>query len=130
MLLRLFEGHNMFTSGRHGRTISLNTTYIILTKNVRDLNQISYLFRQVCPGHSHDLMMLYKELMDENTHNHLLLDLSQSREHILRFRTNIFNPNYTTILCEYPDKGKINGIDITHETFKETKIPVIYISTC
>ena len=43
---------NLFNKGKHSRTISLNSHYIVLFKNPRDASQISHLARQMYPKNS------------------------------------------------------------------------------
>ena len=43
---------NMFHQGKYYRDISLNATYIVLLKYVRDREQFSHLARQIQPHYS------------------------------------------------------------------------------
>lgn len=89
---------NVFYKGSHCRDISLNTKYMVLFKNPRDQTQFRYLARQVCPENTKELLRIYKAVTDI-PHNYLLLDLTQTAHDSLRFRTNIFNEDYTTVYC-------------------------------
>ena len=44
---------NLFDKGKHHRTISLNTHYLVCFKNPRDSTPIQTLARQIFPGRSH-----------------------------------------------------------------------------
>jgi hypothetical protein len=46
---------NLFHRGRYCRDISLNATYLVLLKNVRDKTQFAYLARQMYPEDSDSL---------------------------------------------------------------------------
>lgn len=89
---------NVFHKGTHCRDISLNTKYMVIFKNPRDQTQFRYLARQICPENTRELLRIYKEVTDI-PHNYLLLDLTQTVHDSLRYRTNIFNENYTTVYC-------------------------------
>jgi hypothetical protein len=80
---------NLFHQGRYCRDISLNTTYLVLLKNVWDKNQFSYLARQVYPEDSDSLYRAYLEAT-RRPHGYLLLDFAQDTDDRLQFRTNIF----------------------------------------
>ena len=43
---------NLYPGGKHARTIALNTWYMVLMKNLRDVSQVSILGRQLYPGKS------------------------------------------------------------------------------
>lgn len=89
---------NIFFKGKHCRDISLNTKFIVVFKNPRDKTQFRYLARQIQPENTKELLKIYKEVTDI-PHNYLLLDLTQGVHDSLRFRTNIFNENYTVVYC-------------------------------
>jgi len=87
---------NLFHQGRYCRDISLNAKYLVLLKNVRDINQFMFLARQVYPENS---ASLYKAYLDatKRPHGYLLLDLSQDTDDRLRFRTDIFPTEQTIV---------------------------------
>lgn len=110
---------NIFHKGSHTRDISLNTKYLIFFKNPRDQNQFSYIARQICPENSKDLVKVYKEVM-AIPFSYLLIDLTQSINDSLRFRTDIFNKLYCTVYC------KIDQNDFQTETFEGQPAYAIY----
>ena len=85
----IFITQNLFHKGGHQREISLNTSYLVVLRNVRDRSQFSFVARQIAP---HDPKFLQKAYFDacSKAHGYLLLDLTQETPEDLRFRTNIF----------------------------------------
>ena len=45
----IYIGQNLFHQSKEHRTISLNASYLCLTKNVRDASQITHLAKQLYP---------------------------------------------------------------------------------
>lgn len=83
---------NIFHKGSHTRDISLNAKYIILFKSPRDKAQASYLCRQIYPENSRSLTDIYKEAT-EKPYSYLLIDLTQTANDLIRFRSDLFNTN-------------------------------------
>ena len=52
---------NLLYQNKHARTISLNTQYMVLFRNIRDASQISYLARQMHPRRPAVLMDAYED---------------------------------------------------------------------
>jgi hypothetical protein len=77
---------NLLHQGKYCRDISLNATYIVVLKNVRDREQFLHLARQVLP---HDCKGLPDAFLHATKapHVYLVLDLSQETDDSLRFRT-------------------------------------------
>ena len=71
------------------RTMSLNSDYLILFKNPRDMSQIRHLASQMYPGNSKFLVAAYTEATHEHPHTYLAIDLTQSASNRGRVRTNI-----------------------------------------
>lgn len=91
---------NIFGKGKHARTISLNSHYIVLFKNPRDKSQISYLARQMYPKESRFLEEAYFDAT-RDAHGYLFLDLKQSTPNELRIQANIFSQTYKSIyICK------------------------------
>ena len=80
---------NLFGKNKQQRTLSLNSHYLVIFKNPRDMSQISYLARQMYPGNSKYMEEAYKDATTA-PHGYLLLDLKQSTPDNLKLRTNIF----------------------------------------
>lgn len=83
---------NIFHKGPHTRDISLNAKYIVLFKNPRDKAQAGYLCRQIYPENSRNLTDIYKSAT-EKPYSYLLIDLTQTTNDLIRFRSDIFNPH-------------------------------------
>jgi hypothetical protein len=81
---------NIFSKGKHSRTISLNSHYIVMFKNPRDRSQISFLARQMYPQQSKFLEEAYLDATN-NPHGFLFIDLKQTTPNELRIQTNVFS---------------------------------------
>jgi hypothetical protein len=68
---------NMFHQGPGMRRISLNSQYIVLMKNPRDVAQIRYLGQQLFPGHTRFFVDAYKQATAQ-PYGYLLVDLTQT----------------------------------------------------
>ena len=79
---------NLFQQGKHARSIALNSHYIVLMKNLRDIQQVKVLGRQL--GQEKVLEAAYKDSM-KNPYSYILIDLSPHQIYDnLRLSTNIF----------------------------------------
>jgi len=85
---------NVFHQGPSWRDIFLSSIYIVVFKNPRHKTQIVHLARQVYPENISSFHKTYLEVC-KDPHTYLLLDLTQSINDLLRFRTKIF-PGETT----------------------------------
>lgn len=77
---------SLFPPNRLARQISLNVKYIHLHKNPRENAQIGILARQIRPGNSGWIVAAYHKVTEE-PHTSFLIDLTQEREEMLRFRS-------------------------------------------
>lgn len=93
---------NIFHKSSHTRDISLNTKYIVAFKNPRDKLQFQCLARQIYPENPTELFRIYKEVT-EQPHGYLLIDLTQGINDLLRFRSDIFNSEYS--VCYSNENG-------------------------
>ena len=80
---------NIFHQSKHTRTISLNTHYMVLFKNVRDSSQITNLAKQMHPGNVAYLRDSYADATSK-PYGYLLIDLKPDTDDLLRLRTDIF----------------------------------------
>lgn len=87
----LFLTQNLFFNSKHARTMSLNSQYIVLFKNPRDVGQISYLGRQMFPS-KNGSKFLAEAFADATSkpYGYLFIDLKADTDERLRIRTNIF----------------------------------------
>lgn len=98
---------NFFHKSKNARDISLNATYVCLTKNPRDPSQFFHLCRQVYPANPSSLHNAYKEIMKESF-GHLFMDFSQTTSDYLRFKSNIFD----TFITVYAPVGEDEKVKI------------------
>ena len=80
---------NLFPQGKHARTIALNTWYLVLMKNLRDMSQVGVLGRQLYPGKSKGFMSVYQDAL-QSKHGYLVVDMSPHAEDQYRLRTRVF----------------------------------------
>ena len=80
---------NLFHSSKHNRTMNLNSHYIVLFKNPRDMSQITYLSRQMYPGKGKFLSEAFEDATTV-AYGYLFLDLKADTDDAHRVRTNIF----------------------------------------
>ena len=80
---------NLFHQVPSSRDISLKSKYIVLFKNPRGKTKIVHFARQVYPQNISSFHQTYLEAF-KDPHRYLFLDLTQSINDSLRFRTKIF----------------------------------------
>jgi hypothetical protein len=85
----IFLTQNLFYKSQHNRTMSINSQYLVLTKNPRDASQIGVLARQMYPEKAKFLIDAFRNAT-EKPHSYLLIDLKQSCPDKIRIRTDIF----------------------------------------
>jgi len=85
----LFLIQNLFPPGKHSRTISLNTNYIIAFKHPRDSLGVSILARQAFPRAAKYVLESYEDAVKE-PFGYLVFDLHPSSSEKCRLRTSIF----------------------------------------
>ncbi len=85
----MYINQNMFNQGKHARTISLNTHYIILLRSPRQVSQIQHLGQQIFPRRSKALVESYEDCM-RLPFGYLLINLSPYAEENERLMTRIF----------------------------------------
>lgn len=83
----MFITQNLFHRGQ--REISLNSNYIVVFKNPRDMSQIQFLARQVCPENPLYVKEAYLDAT-RHAHSYLLFDLCQKTPDNCRLRACIF----------------------------------------
>jgi len=89
---------NLFHQSISSRDISINSKYIVVFKNPRDKTQIVHLDRQVYPGNISSFHKTYLDVC-KDPHTYLFLDLTQSINDLLRFRTKIFPWELTEVFA-------------------------------
>ena len=87
---------NLYPGGKHARTIALNTWYLVLMKNIRDISQVGVLGRQLYPSKSGVFMKAYEDALNTR-HGYFIVDMSPYSDDKYRLRTRIF-PNEDPIV--------------------------------
>jgi len=85
----IFISQNLFYSHPSFRDISLNLEYIVLLKNRRDLSQINYLAKQLCPPDPKFVSGAYYDAT-KKPYSHSLMDCTPTAPEELQIRSNIF----------------------------------------
>ena len=85
----LYLTQNLFYKNKQSRTLSLNSHYIVLFKNIRDQTQIGVLARQMFPSKSAFMMEAFVDATSSD-YGYLLVDLKPDIEEKFRLRTGIF----------------------------------------
>jgi len=93
----IFLTQNLFFKDKSFRTMSLNSQYMVLLKNNRDITQVSILGKQVSPNNSAYITQSYQEAT-KLPYSYLMLDFCSDTEPILRVRSNIFPHQFPTVL--------------------------------
>ena len=94
----IFLNQNMYSQGKHSRTINLNTHILVLMKNPRDLSQIQCLACQAFVGKSKFLLETFKDATSQ-PYGYLILDFSPMGHEAYRVRTRVF-PEEDTIIYQ------------------------------
>ncbi|XP_067685645.1 uncharacterized protein [Haliotis asinina] len=85
----IFITQNLYGQGKSAGTIALNTWYLVLFKNVRDILQMMTLGQQLFPGRAGILVEAYIDAMKQ-PYGYVVLDMSPRAEDKPRLRTRIF----------------------------------------
>ena len=84
----IYVVQNLFHQGKGGRSISLNSHYLVLFKNPRDKLQILTLAKQMYPGQTDFFLNQYEEAV-KRPFGYLLIDLKTTTQDNCRLRTNV-----------------------------------------
>ena len=79
---------NLFFQNDEYRNMSLNSSYLSLFSNPRDLRQISHLGSTMYPGHAAEFVDAFKKATKE-AYSYLFIDYKQKTRDFIRLRTNI-----------------------------------------
>ena len=80
---------NLFHQSKEHRTISLNANYLCLTKNVRNVSQITHLAKQLYPSQTKFFQQAY-QLATKEPYSYLFVDLTPTCPDEIRIRSGIF----------------------------------------
>ena len=83
----IYINQNMYCPGKHTRTINLNTHYLVIMRNPRDVSTMKVLGRQLGIGNA-----LYEAYTDvhKTPFSYLLTDVSPTSDEQYKLLTNIF----------------------------------------
>ena len=95
----LYLVQNMFDQGKSSRTVSLNSHYTVVFRNLRDQSQFRTMAHQLLPKNSQWLVEAFTEAT-ERPYGYLVINNSPQCDPVFRFRTNIFRGELPTVYCE------------------------------
>ena len=87
----IYITQNMFQKGQNARTITLNTWYNVVFRNLRDASQVNVLGRQMFPGRPKILQEAYENATGR-PYGYLVIDNSPHSDSKYRLRTRVFPP--------------------------------------
>ena len=93
----VFLRQNLFHKNKYMRTMSLNTHYMVLFKNPRDVTQFDTLARQMYSTSWKFAVEAYKDATTSSSHGYLLIDFKSDTDESLRLRTNVFPGEWTYV---------------------------------
>ena len=82
---------NLYYKGKENRTMSLNSSYLVMFKNPRDQQQVAVLARQMYPNRPQHFMAEY-ERATRKPYGYLFVDLKQDTPDDQRLKTDLFEP--------------------------------------
>lgn len=84
--------HNLFNKNKNFRDISLNSKYICIMKNPRDISSILHFGKQFDPASGSRMIDIFRESTNR-PYSYLFIDLDQNTSESHRMRSNIFFEN-------------------------------------
>ena len=99
------------------RLINLNSTYLIVFRQLRDLSSLDTLNRQlVGAGHLQFLSSIFREHLGDKPHSFILVDLHQQCPRNFRFRSDVFPQSLKTrVFVPSSESVSILGDDDTSD---------------
>lgn len=91
-----FITQNIFHQSKHMRSVSLNTQYLLLFGQRRDMSQINVLATQMFPLQRKEFLKVYKEVTSI-PHGYLMCELHPKNTHRVLLRTNILPYEIETV---------------------------------
>lgn len=104
---------NLFLKAKYSREINLNARYIIVFKSPRDTLQFQYLARSLYPNWR-NLSDIFTQVT-RPSHSYFFIDLTQDVHPLLKFRTDVLNPNYVTVFCAPETDADVQDAEIAGE---------------
>ena len=87
---------NVFHRGKHSRTISLNSNYLILFKNPRDKLQVNILAQQIFPGQKSFFLESFEDATAD-PHGYLIVDLTPRCPESYRLRSGVLPEQHPAV---------------------------------
>ena len=100
---KLYLVQNMFDHGRSSRTVSLNSHYTVVFRNLRDQSQFRTMASQILPKNSDWLIDAYADATPR-PFGYIVIYNSPQCDPIFQFRTNIYRGVLPTV---YSDKKAV-----------------------
>lgn len=116
---------NIYNPGKYSRNISLNSSFYILFRNIRDQTQINRFLQQVCGSNAKAIQKVFKDAVHNKPHSYLFIDFSQRGHNLLRLRTNILEKEAVSVYC--PTEALSSGNEAVAETTSCGKVYAINI---
>ena len=85
----IFITQNIFSQGKFARTLALNSSYLVVFKNIRVTSQIGVLGRQLFPNKGKYFIESHEDATSY-LHGYLVIDLTCTGNERFRLRTKIF----------------------------------------
>ena len=95
----LYLVQNLFDQGKSSRTVSLNSHYTVVFRNLRDQSQFRTMAGQLLPKNSQWLIDAFSDATTR-PYGYLVIDNSPHCDPMYRFRTNIFRGELATVYCD------------------------------
>ena len=93
----MLVSQSLFFQSNQFRTMSLNTQYLCLMRNIRDNRQVVTLASQIAPYRSSYVVSAYQAATRNNPFSYLLFDFSQKQSDSMRLRSNIFMDQFPPV---------------------------------
>lgn len=104
---------NLFLKAKYSREINLNARYIVIFKSPRDALQFQYLARSLYPNWR-NLSDIFTQVT-RPSHSYFFIDLTQDVHPLLKFRTDVLNPDYVTVFCSPESDADVQDAEIAGE---------------
>lgn len=98
---------NLFPRSKRSRDISLNCDIIVIFYSARDQSSVWPLSRQLCGERGSAMADIFFKYINA-PYKYLFIDLTPSNDPLLRYRTNIFNPEVEVFTPESVLKDFLN----------------------
>lgn len=94
----IFITQNLFPKSKYMRNIYLNSSYIVIMKNPAEILQIQSLSNRISGKGERDKLIKAYNDATKFPFSYILIDLNQETPRKFRFRSDIFNKNFSQIV--------------------------------